>query len=139
MPQGAQQKLLSSTTGRLFLSTFEERKLRAVVHRLNAEESDPALRVPLRDVLADVEQIRRQGDAQARQAGADGLVAMLLASTDADHPLAIGLGGDALSQTQVGSLAASLRQTIERACLPLVGDPPPAGATAWTSEALSAA
>ncbi len=128
--QGAQQKLLRSTTGRLFLSTFEDRKLRAVVHRLNAEETDPAMRVNLRDVLADVEQIRRQGYAQARHADADRLVAVLLASTDADQPLAIGLGAEALSQTQVEPLAAMLREAVAQAC-------PPAGA--WRPAALSAA
>ncbi len=138
-PLGAQQKLLSSTTGRLFLSTFEDRKLRAVVHRLNAEESNPAQRVPLRDVLADVEQIRRQGYAQARQPHADRLVAMLLPSTDADQPLAIGLGGEALSQAQIEPLAVMLREAVGRACPPSTMDTPHPGATGWSSAALSAA
>ncbi len=139
-PQSTQQKLLRSTTGRLFLSTFEDRKLRAVVHRLNAEESDQTQRVPLREVLADVEQIRRQGYAQARQADADRLVAMLLPSTDADQPLAIGLGGEALSQAQIEPLAAMLREAVARACPPSKMDTPPhAGATGWSAPALSAA
>ena len=138
-PQSTQQKLLRSTTGRLFLSTFEDRKLRAVVHRLNAEESDQAQRVPLREVLADVEQIRRQGYAQARQADADRLVAMLLPSTDADQPLAIGLGGEALSQAQIEPLAAMLREAVARACPPSTMDTPHAGATGWSAPTLSAA
>lgn len=138
-PQGAQQKLLRSTTGRLFLSTFEDRKLRAVVHRLNAEETDPALRVKLSDVLADVEQIRRQGYAQARHADADNLVAMLLASKDAEQPLAIGLGGEALSQSQIEPLAAVLREAVGHACPPFGIDTRQADTTGWTPEALSAA
>ena len=77
---GATEKLLHCPQGRLLLSSFEDGHIRSALHRLNAEEEDPAHCVHMGEAMEEIHRLRAQGwivDEHAR--GEDvGVIAVLL-------------------------------------------------------------
>ncbi len=55
------ESLLHSIVGRVLLSTYSQAHIRAAIHRLNAEESQPELRVRVPEMLKELEQLRVSG------------------------------------------------------------------------------
>jgi IclR family transcriptional regulator, KDG regulon repressor len=77
---GRCESLLHSSQGRLILSSYQDGHIRSALHRLNAEEEDPARRVRITETVAELIELRRTGwliQPEAREDGA-GLVAVLL-------------------------------------------------------------
>lgn len=58
---GDELPLLHTAQGRLLLSTYRNESVRLVVHRLNAEELDPARHVRIADVLDEFTMLRERG------------------------------------------------------------------------------
>ena len=119
VPQGATRPLLISATGKLFLTQYDERKVKSLVHRLNAEEPDPERKVRYADLANELDQIRRQGYAVSynKVNPGGGMIAMLLPSADRDQPLAVGIGGvSAILEANLDRYLAALRQAIARHC-----------------------
>ena len=119
VPQGATRPLLISATGKLFLTQYDERKVKSLVHRLNAEEPDPERKVRYADLATELDQIRRQGYAVSynKVNPGGGMIAMLLPSADRDQPLAVGIGGvSAILEANLDRYLAALRQAIAGHC-----------------------
>ena len=53
--------LLHCGAGRLLLSSYKDEHIKSAVHRLNAEESDPARRVPLGQTTKELAEMRETG------------------------------------------------------------------------------
>ena len=76
---GDTQPMLRCPQGRLVLSSYRNEQVRAVVHRLNAEESDPTLQVRMADALTDMSLLRERGWLIEQDAAAGiGCIAVML-------------------------------------------------------------
>ncbi len=73
------ESLLHSIVGRVLLSTYSHAHIRAAIHRLNAEESHPELRVRVPEMLQELEQLRARswGYEVNRETGHGAVVAMI--------------------------------------------------------------
>ncbi|WP_313808815.1 IclR family transcriptional regulator [Sphingobium sp.] len=58
---GDEMPILHSPQGRLLLSTYSNESVRSAVHRLNAEEQDPALHVRVAELLSEFTVLRERG------------------------------------------------------------------------------
>lgn len=58
---GRTESLLHSPVGKLLLATYKETHIRSAVHRLNAEEEDPARRVRLVEHMEELARLHAQG------------------------------------------------------------------------------
>lgn len=116
VPQGTERPILKTATGKLFLSTMDETKVKGIVHRLNAE-GDAEDRVSFTDLSAELRQIRQQGYAVS-VGGVNpgwGMVAMLLPQRDAGQRLAVGIGSSsALIEERREDYVAALKAAIHR-------------------------
>jgi DNA-binding IclR family transcriptional regulator len=78
---GHSESVLNSAHGDVFLSSYPDRQIGLALHRLNAEERDPARRVNMSAKLAELQDIRRRGCwliSFDRYLDAPGVVAMLM-------------------------------------------------------------
>ncbi len=73
------ESLLHSPAGRLLLSSYSAPHIRSAIHRLNAEEENPDLRVRLQDAVNELQQLRSRGWTVEidRDAGIGSVVAMI--------------------------------------------------------------
>lgn len=74
------ESLLHSPQGRLILASYQDGHIRSALHRLNAEEADPARRVRINETVDELIKLRAQGSLiqpEAREDGT-GVVAVLL-------------------------------------------------------------
>ena len=73
------ESLLHSTVGRVLLSTYSQAHIRTAIHRLNAEEEHPELRVRVPDTLAELAQLHTRGWCWEvnRESGHGSVVAMI--------------------------------------------------------------
>ena len=77
---GNSEALLRSAQGMLILASYQDMHIRSALHRLNAEEEDPTLRVKIAETVEELAALRRRGwliDADARPDGV-GVIAVLL-------------------------------------------------------------
>ncbi len=77
---GHEESLLHSPQGRLILSSYRDAHIRSALHRLNAEEPDPARRVRVGETFEDLRELRAKGfviQPEAREDGS-GVIALLL-------------------------------------------------------------
>jgi IclR family KDG regulon transcriptional repressor len=58
---GQSEPVLHSAHGELFLSSYPDRQISLALHRMNAEEPDPARRVNTATKLAELQEIRQRG------------------------------------------------------------------------------
>lgn len=75
---GDQLPILHSAQGRLVLSSYRNEAIRSAVHRLNAEETDPARQVKINDLLVEFAALREKGWAIEEDRDGAGCVAVLL-------------------------------------------------------------
>lgn len=76
---GDTRSMLHSAQGRLALASYRNEHIRSAVHRLNAEESDPARHVKIAETIAELAPLRDRGWAIAQDGeGGTGCVAVLL-------------------------------------------------------------
>lgn len=102
---GMIRSLTRSGVGKLFLSVQPDEKIRQVVHRLNAEESNPDFRIDVRTLFEDLAAIRACGFSVATHQvtpGASGL-SILLPGVGAVQPMAVAIAG--ASENVVGRTA----------------------------------
>lgn len=73
------ESLLHSPAGRLLLSSYSAAHIRSAIHRLNAEEENPDLRVRLQETVNELAQLRSRGWTTEidREAGHGAVVAMI--------------------------------------------------------------
>jgi len=73
------ESLLHSIVGRVLLSTYSQAHIRAAIHRLNAEETQPELRVRVPEMLKELEQLRARswGFEVNHETGHGAVVAMI--------------------------------------------------------------
>ncbi|HWG04389.1 MAG TPA: helix-turn-helix domain-containing protein [Beijerinckiaceae bacterium] len=113
---GCLRPLLRSAMGYVLLSLKSEREVIALARRLNAEEKEPRNRVPLDELLRNIEFYRRHGYAYTEGAATPGggMVAMLLAAPRHQLPLALGIGAplDRIRAMKEKHIAC-LREVIE--------------------------
>lgn len=58
---GHSESLLHSPQGRLILSSYQDKYIRSALHRLNAEEEDPARRVRIDEAVKELVELRSRG------------------------------------------------------------------------------
>lgn len=76
---GGTASLLHSAQGRLLLATYSDVHIRSALHRLNADEPDPARRVRPNEWIDELRKLRRQGWAvQTGMEGDLGTVSVIL-------------------------------------------------------------
>jgi DNA-binding IclR family transcriptional regulator len=95
MRAGTVRSLIRSGVGKLFLSLQPDEQVRKLVHRLNAEEANPAFRVRLCTLFDDLAQIRACGYSVATHEvtpGASG-VSVLLPGVSVTQPMAVAIAG----------------------------------------------
>ena len=73
------ESLLHSAAGRMLLSTYSPAHIRSAIHRLNAEEANPELRVRMAETVAELTQLRSRGWTSEidRESGQGTVVAMI--------------------------------------------------------------
>ncbi len=73
------ESLLHSAAGRLLLSSYSQAHIRSAIHRLNAEQENPLMRVRMQETLAELAQLRsnRWTTEVDREAGHGAVVAMI--------------------------------------------------------------
>lgn len=75
---GDELPLLHSAQGRLLLSSYRNEHVRSAVHRLNAEEPNPALHARIAEVLSEFAVLRDRGWVVEQDRNGVGCVAVLL-------------------------------------------------------------
>ena len=92
---GTLRPMARSALGLMLLAQRPEHQIRAIVRRNNADAEDGELRVNERALLAEIEEIRRQGFAESngRMVSSATTIAMLVPADRKATPLAIGVGG----------------------------------------------
>jgi len=75
---GDTRPVLHSPQGRLLLSSYRNEHIRSAVHRLNADEPDPARHVKISDVVSELSALREKGWIIAQEEDGTGCVAVLL-------------------------------------------------------------
>ncbi|SDR61652.1 IclR family transcriptional regulator [Paraburkholderia tuberum] len=91
---GSLRPLHKAALGKVLLSQKTDVDALAIVRRINGEEPDPDQRVNTTALLAELDQIRRQGYAYTESTvrAGNGVVAMELPTPSSQPPMAIGLG-----------------------------------------------
>jgi IclR family KDG regulon transcriptional repressor len=77
---GQSAPLLHTPQGRLLLASYQDDQIKSAVHRLNAEETDPARVVRLKETVEELSELRRRGWLIQPDARGDGtgVIAVLL-------------------------------------------------------------
>jgi len=75
---GDTRPVLHSPQGRLLLSSYRNEHIRSAVHRLNADEPDPARHVKIPEVVNELTALREKGWIIAHEEDGTGCVAVLL-------------------------------------------------------------
>jgi len=77
---GQSAPLLHTPQGRLILASYQDDQIKSAVHRLNAEETDPARVVRLKETVEELSELRRRGWLIQPDARGDGtgVIAVLL-------------------------------------------------------------
>ncbi|OGA29561.1 MAG: hypothetical protein A3I01_05880 [Betaproteobacteria bacterium RIFCSPLOWO2_02_FULL_65_24] len=113
---GRLRPLLRSAVGQLILSPKDDQEIVALARRINAEEKDPAHRVPLEQLLRNVQACRREGYGYSEGATTPGagIIAVLLPTPPHQPPMALGIGA-ALPKLREQKLTylAALRHAVE--------------------------
>ena len=114
---GMVRSLIRSGVGKLFLSIQPDEQVRKLVHRLNAEETNPEFRISVRTLFEELAEIRACGFSVATHQvtpGASG-VSVLLPGVSAMQPMAVAVAG--VSENVVGQTARfveAIRTAIRR-------------------------
>ncbi|WP_170235559.1 IclR family transcriptional regulator [Verticiella sediminum] len=117
---GSTRPLAISGTGRLFLSTRSEEKVRQAIFRHNQEAGVAPL--SLEDVNRDLQAIRKRGYALSLDLFLPGvgLVAMHLPERIAGHRLALGIGGPGQDiRANATEFIRLMKDAVERYCTPV--------------------
>lgn len=116
---GTVRSLTRSGVGKLFLSLQPDEQVRKLVHRLNAEETNPEFRISLSTVFQDLAQIRARGYSVATQVATPGAsgVSVLLPGISAMQPMAVAIAGvtdNVVGETArfVGLIRAAIRNHL---------------------------
>ena len=115
--KGTRLPLLRSGMGKAILTRFSDAAIRGVVHRLNAEESDPDTRVNFRDLIDEVAQFRSQGYVVSvnRLRPGFGMVSVLLPQLEDGQNQAIGVASYAsVINERCEHYVRLVRQAIDR-------------------------
>jgi DNA-binding IclR family transcriptional regulator len=114
LPLGVLRNLGRSGLGRLLLSRHDDRAIRAIVRRIDAQRGADEARIDLDELMADVTAFRHAGFATSHDLVTPGvgIIGILLPPTPFGRVFAIGLGGPwaRLSGRQTDHLPA-LRET----------------------------
>lgn len=87
---GAAESLLHSPVGKLLLSTYKEAHIRSALHRLNAEEADPATRVRMAEHMEEIQKLSGRGWSIVEDSGdGTGSITVLMPPTGTPDRLAI--------------------------------------------------
>jgi DNA-binding IclR family transcriptional regulator len=116
MRAGMLRPITRAAVGQALLMTLPEREAARILRRANAEEPDPARRLPPAPFLEELRRSRVQGWTESAGAVRAGLsvLAMPLPPLPDQPPLAIGLGGErAVVEAQRSALARALRQVCD--------------------------
>jgi len=92
---GTVRSLIRSGIGKLFLSIRPDEEVRKIVHRLNAEESNPEFRISLHTLTEDLAEIRARGYSLATHQvtpGASGVSVLLPGMSSTEH-MAVAVAG----------------------------------------------
>lgn len=91
---GQRRPLLHTAVGHVLLSLKPDREIIALAQRINAAETRPEWRVPVRDVMARVTECRQRGFGSSRgiMGPGNGMLAMLLAVPAHQPALVLGMG-----------------------------------------------
>lgn len=91
---GTLRLLHRTATGRILLSLKADVEVQQLLWRINAEESDPARRLSIHDLLRELDQIRSQRYAITQRAvnPNSGVVAIQMPTPQGQPPMALGLG-----------------------------------------------
>lgn len=94
---GSLRPICRASTGKMLLTLMSDSQLRGVVSHANSLETDPARRVNLRELTAELALCRQRGYAETEGSVTPelGTVAMLLPNSDHPAPLAVAVGGRA--------------------------------------------
>ncbi|SUW01021.1 transcriptional regulator [Bordetella pertussis] len=107
--------MLTSGTGRLFVSTMEPDQVRRAVFRHNALRGANEPEINLSTVTRDATQIRKNGYATSldRLVPGVGIIAALLPEREGTRPMAVAVGGPSVTiRTRTAELASLLREGI---------------------------
>ncbi|WP_426958952.1 IclR family transcriptional regulator [Muricoccus radiodurans] len=116
MRAGVLRPITRAAVGRALLMNQPEREVARILRRANAEEMDPARRLPAARLLEELGRSRDRGWAESAGAVRAGLsvLAMPLPPLPDQPPLAIGLGGEcAAVETGRRSLIRALRDVCD--------------------------
>jgi len=124
LSEGTSTMLLRSAAGKALLSTQDQEQTRKLIHRLNAETDDPALRVQFGDFIAELDKVRARGYAAEPGEPGSAVVSILLprtrADAAADERLVMGIHGPAAEITEnEESLVAAMRGAVARHLRPV--------------------
>lgn len=122
--EGASAPLLHSAAGKALLSTQDQELTRKLIHRLNAETEDQALRVSFADFAAELDKVRSRGYAAEPGDPGTAVVSILLPRTRADastdERLVMGIHGPAAEITEnEETLVAAMRGAVARHLRPV--------------------
>jgi len=112
---GDVRPLLTSGTGRLFVSTMEPDQVRRAVFRHNALRGANEPEINLSTVTRDATQIRKNGYATSldRLVPGVGIIAALLPEREGPRPMAVAVGGPSVTiRARTAELASLLREGI---------------------------
>ena len=114
---GDVRPLLTSGTGRLFVSAMDIDAVRRAVFRHNALRAPKEPEINLAAVCRDAAQIRKNGYAVSldRLVRGVGIIAALLPEREGSQPMAIAIGGPSIAiRTRSTELAALLKEGVEQ-------------------------
>jgi DNA-binding IclR family transcriptional regulator len=91
---GSLRPLCRSATGRMLLSLKSDVQVQQLLWRINAEETDPAKRMNIHDLLREINQIRAQKYAmtEATINPNGGVIAIEMPAPQSQPPMALGIG-----------------------------------------------
>ena len=119
---GSTRSMLYCSGGRLFMSRFTDKRVKSLLHRINAEENHPGGAVKLETLMADLATIHQQGYA-AEFGEFDpeiGAFSMLLASRGGQM-LAVGLlGSPSTLKANADSYLGVMRSALKQVTRPIV-------------------
>lgn len=110
---GILRPVCRAAVGKILLAHKRSSEIALIARRANAQESDPACRVDVPALLADIDVCRERGWAESHGKVVEGrnVIAMALPSMPGQPELAIGLGGPlAVIDTQRESIVLRLRE-----------------------------
>jgi len=124
-----EESLLHSPQGRLILSSYRDRHIRSALHRLNADEPDPARRVSVNETLEDLVALRELGHVVEPEVHANGtgVISILLPPRRGIERLALSVvAASEAIRTRSGEILAIMQEQREH-ILPLEARTVPAG------------